>query len=336
MFLKLRLSNKYFLLLAVLFWASIQNSHADGFVFRKYAGEFMDIGVSPRAQGMGGAFTAISGDIAAAYYNAAGLYGIKSSQISFMHTQQMLASVNYDYLSFGRYQTENSVIAVSLVRLGIDNIKDSRAAQVLINGNPDNWRLDWNKIKEFNAADYVFAFSMAHRWVHGLILGGNIKLIRRNLADHSANGIGFDLGIQRKFFRNLTVAANARNATTTLIAWDTGEKEMVKPSFYLGSAYLLNIHGINSSFQPAVDLIFRGEGWQKSARAYWGIVSFDFAAGIEYGYHNTIFIRTGIDEIRRLNMGVGVHIPHVRIDYAYTNYDQELGNSHRIGLLVKF
>ena len=98
--------------------------YADGFNFRKYAGEFMEIGVDARAQSMGGAFTAMSGDVVSTYYNPAGIYDLNSTQISFMHTQQMIASVNYDFLAFGKKQSENRVLAVSLVRLGIDNIKE--------------------------------------------------------------------------------------------------------------------------------------------------------------------------------------------------------------------
>ncbi|MEJ2051177.1 MAG: UPF0164 family protein, partial [Calditrichota bacterium] len=83
--------------------------YADGFNFRKYAGEFMEIGVDARAQSMGGAFTAVSGDVVSTYYNPAGIYDLKSTQISFMHTQQMIASVNYDFLAFGKKQSENRV-----------------------------------------------------------------------------------------------------------------------------------------------------------------------------------------------------------------------------------
>jgi hypothetical protein len=311
-----------------------RQARAEGFQYRKYAGEFMDIGVGARAQALGGAYTAISGDITCSYYNPAGLNDLDVTQLAFMHTQQMIASVNYDFLAAGYRQNENRSLAVSLIRLGIDNIPDSREAQILVNGDPNNWRIDYDKVKQFNAADYILTFSIAQQMRQNWTLGANVKLIRRNLAEHSANGLGFDLGIQRKLYSNLQVGANIRNVTSTLVAWDTGEKELVKPSLYLGGTYLLSIHKLNSSFQPVVDMIFRGENRQETARANVGIISFDYAAGMEYSYQRTLFLRGGVDEIGRLTLGVGIKIPHLNIDYAFTRYDSEIGNSQRIGLLV--
>jgi hypothetical protein len=83
-----------------------------------------------------------------------------------------------------------------------------------------------------------------------------------------------------------------------------------------------------------IDVIIRAENRQQSAEAYLGSLSLDYAAGLEYSYHRTIYVRSGLDEIQRLNLGIGLQIPHVRVDYAYTNYDTELGNSHRVGLVI--
>ena len=306
--------------------------YADGFNFRKYAGEFMEIGVDARAQSMGGAFTAMSGDVVSTYYNPAGIYDLKSTQISFMHTQQMIASVNYDFLAIGKKQNENRVLAFSLVRLGIDNIKDSRQAYSIVQQTGE-WD-QYSKVTEFNAADYIFTLSVAQKWLKGWNFGVNFKLIRQNIANYHANGLGFDLGAQKKLWKNAQIGMLFRNITTTLIAWDTGEKELVAPSFYLGGTYLINIPGFKSTIQPVGDIIIRAENRDKSASWSSGTFSSDFAAGLEYAYHGILYIRAGIDEISRLNLGAGVQIPHIRIDYAFTRYDYEIGNSHRIGLLI--
>ncbi len=300
--------------------------------FRKYAGEFMEVGVAARAQGLGGSFVAIAGDIASTYYNPAGLWNIRNTQISFMHTQQMLASVNYDYLAVAwRIQGER-VLALSLVRLGVDNIKDSRQAKVIID---NDWRIDWARVTSFNSADYIFTLSFAQSWHQDWKVGANFKLIRRDLSNYSANGIGIDLGLQRSFFTHLTLGAALRNATSTLISWNTGEKELVKPSLIAGATYLLTLPALSSQFRPIVDLIFRGENRRSTATANIGLISFDWSSGLEYSFRNILFIRAGRDEIQRLNFGLGIVIPHIRFDYAYTLYDEELGNSHRIGLLIQ-
>ncbi|MFZ0389819.1 MAG: PorV/PorQ family protein [Calditrichia bacterium] len=325
---------KFLLILTLGLAFLLQNSIlAEGFTFRKYAGEFMEIGVAARAQAMGGASTSLSGDIAATYYNPAGLYNIEGMQLSFMHTQQFLSSINYDYLAFAKRQGKNRVLALSLVRLGVENIKDSRQAQQIINSNGD-WNIDFSRVKEFDASDYLFTLSVAQHWRGGWILGGNIKLIRRNLAENHANGLGFDLAMMRNISDRLTVAANLRNATSTLIAWDTGEKELVSPSLFLGAGYLLNLSFLKSSLRPTADLIFRTENRRETARANLGGLSMDVAAGAELLYRNLLALRSGVDEIGRFNAGVGILIPHIRVDYAFTSYDSELQNSHRIGIVI--
>lgn len=327
---------RIFLLLVLFSLGCQEKALSEGFQFRKYAGEFLEIGVAPRAQALGGGFTALAGDITAAYYNPAGLINLTTIQLSFLHTQQMLASVNYDFLAFGKPQNKNRAFAISLIRLGIDNIKDSRSAQVFYENDPDNWRINWEKVSSFNAADYVLTFSVAQRWVKGWVLGGNLKLIRRNLAEHSANGLGMDLAVQKKFSNKLSFGANLRNATSTLISWDTGEKELVKPVLYLGGAYQLNMEMLRSVLTPVLDVIFRSENRLRSARANWGFVSADVTGGLEYVYRKTLSLRMGVDEVSRINAGLGVVIPHLQFDYAFTNYDTELGNSHRIGVVVIF
>jgi len=308
---------------------------ADGLNFRKYAGEFLEIGADARAQSMGGAFTAVQGGVSSGYYNPAGIINIQGTQISFMHTQQMIASVNYDFLAGGFRQKNNRVIVVSLIRLGIDNIKDSRNAQRIISQTGD-WNLDWSQIEDFNASDYIFTISAAQKWRKSWAWGANLKLIRRNLANFNANGVGIDLGIQKQLFKNAQVGLNLRNITTTLISWNTGEKELVTPSLFLGGGYIWKISRLNSAFYPVFDMIFRAENRRKSTTANIGRLSFDYAAGLEYAYHQVLFLRGGMDEIERLNLGIGIQIPHVRVDYAFTNYDNELGNSHRIGLVITF
>lgn len=301
--------------------------------FRKYAGEFMSIGVDARAQAMGGALTSLSAGVTSPFYNPAGIRCIQQPQITFMHTQQMIASVNYDFLAAGFKQSENRVVAISLVRLGIDNIKDSRQAQRIIN-EAGEWNIDFSQVKDFNASDYIFTLSVAQHWKQIWNWGINLKMIRRHLADHHANGIGLDIGLQRTIKQNFYLGFTAKNITTTLISWDTGTKELVSPELYMGIGYHLALPKFTSYFLPVFDLIIRTENRRQSATTHLGNISIDYAFGMEYSYHQIIFVRTGMDEIQRLNLGIGLQIPHIRIDYAFTSYDSELGNSHRIGMLI--
>ncbi len=49
---------------------------------------FLDIGFGARPMGMGGAFTGLSDDANAIFWNPAGLARLQNSQLTFMHTRQ--------------------------------------------------------------------------------------------------------------------------------------------------------------------------------------------------------------------------------------------------------
>ena len=63
------------------------------------SGAYTDVGYGVRPMGMGGAFTAVSDDPNAAYYNPAGLLKAPYAGISLMYTRQMTV-VPYYYTTF--------------------------------------------------------------------------------------------------------------------------------------------------------------------------------------------------------------------------------------------
>lgn len=303
--------------------------------FSKYAGDFMAIDVSARAQALGGAFSAMSGDVYATFYNPAGLAQVQTNQLAFTHTQQFIASVNYDYMGYVRPFSSNKAIGISLIRLGVDNIKNSQNAGIL-DDNGVLEGIDESQIEKFNSADYVFFVSMGQQIRSKLAIGFNVKLVRRSLSDHSANGLGFDAGFLYAVSNKWKIAGMLRNVTSTLIAWDTGKKELVSPTFRFGSSYILPLPGLNSYLVPNIDFIFQTENAVHLVENNFSSGIFGGAVGGELAIQERLFIRGGYDEFQRLNFGVGIQIPHIAIDYSFTNYDTELGNAHRIGLLIDF
>ena len=121
---------------------------ADG--FKKYAGEFLSAGVGSRALGMGGAFVAVANDVTAGYWNPAGLVDSPGLQFQFMHAKQFMSSIQYDYLGASKPMDEKSSLGLSLIRWGVNDIKDSRFA---LAGNTISEGLDYSKITSFNVAD---------------------------------------------------------------------------------------------------------------------------------------------------------------------------------------
>jgi len=312
-------------------------------VIGKYAGEFMAIGVGGRSSAMGGAFTAVANDVTAGYFNPAGLANLQYPQISLMHEEHFGNLVNYNYAAIALPYGEDMSFGLSVIRLGIDGIPDTRDA--LIDGvtknviydiyNP-NARLDPDKIKEFNNADWAFYLSFAKRHSDRFYYGANVKVIRRDLGDVGATGIGFDIGALYNAWDKLFLGANVQDVTTTLVAWSTGRNELITPTAKIGAAY-----GIDFSFgrlMPAVDVDVRFENRRFASQFNVGPVSFDAHAGLEFSYKNILAIRGGYSDIKNVTVGAGIKLPKLNIDYSFAKFagakDDDLGNSHRISLIL--
>lgn len=69
------------------------------------ASQVLKINVGPRAIGMGGAYTAISNDITAMYWNPSGTANIQMNEAFFNHTE-FYADVNYDYAAIATHLSD--------------------------------------------------------------------------------------------------------------------------------------------------------------------------------------------------------------------------------------
>ncbi len=301
----------------------------------KYAGEFMAIGVGGRALGLGGAHVALANDATAGYWNPAALARIDYPEGIIMHDERFGSLINYDFASIAIPYGFDASVGLSVLRLGVDGIPDTRNAWIDNNGNGifDNAdRLDYDKISYFNATDWAFYFTYAKRSTSGLMYGANVKVIRRGLADQSATGIGFDIGALYSPIEDLSLGVNAQDITTTLIAWSTGRNELVSPTLKLGAAYGITAFG--GRFTPVFDVDVRFENRRFSSTANLGAVSFDPHAGLEFDYKRTLALRVGYNDVKQLTLGAGLHLRMIDVDYSFAKFtaDETLGNTHRISL----
>ena len=331
--------HKKLFLLATFISLFISQSNAQT-VFAKYAGEFMAIGVGGRALGMGGAFTAVANDITAGYYNPAGLANLNYPQISLMHSEQFGSLENYDYAAVALPYGSDMSFGLSIIRLGVDGIPDTRNALYDANGdgivdiNTD--RLDYSKITEFSDQDWAFYLSFAKKHSDNFYWGASVKIIHRNIAEYYANGIGFDVGALYSPVENLYVGANIQDVTTTIVAWSTGRNELISPTAKIGTAYQLNILG--GTVTPALDLDVRFENRRSSAYGNLGPISFDSHVGLEYTFKNLFSIRGGYNDVKQFTVGAGIKLPKLNIDYSFARFSQSdidrLPDSHRISLIL--
>ena len=307
----------------------------------KYAGEFIAIGVGGRALGMGGAFVALANDVTAGYWNPAGLSSINYTELSLMHEERFGSLVNYDYGAIAFPSGPRSSIGFSLIRLGVDNIDNTSEALIDASTsdrrkiyeiyNP-NARVDPSRVTTFNSADWAFYFTYSKRVNEEFAYGANLKLIRRDLGSNSATGIGFDVGVRLRLMDKLALGVNLQDITTTLLAWDTGTKELISPTAKIGGAYFIDLFG--GRIAPAVDFDVRFENRDYASTAHVGAVSADLHAGLEYDFKNLVAVRVGYNDVKQFTLGAGVHLPKLDVDYSFAKFDGQgqLGNTHRISL----
>jgi len=292
--------------------------------FKKYAGEFIYVAGGARGTAMGSAFTALVNDVSSVYWNPAGLIEADGLQVQFMHSRLFISSIENNSVIASAPFTENSKIGFSLSYLTVNDIKNSTNAYDELLG-----RVDPSKVSLFNTGDYIFTASYAKKYNDNINWGINIKLIYRDFEYESATGIGFDAAVKYTV-DNLKMGLVLRDVTSTMIAWSTNEKEFVVPSARFGVAYLLDIPSLNLKVTPAVDLNFLAENRDYSAQINAGVISADVLTGFEAVYNELIAVRFGMDDLQRINTGIGLSLPRVNIDYAFTFFDSELGNTQKI------
>lgn len=314
----------------------------------KYSNEFLTIGVGARAQGMSNALVANVSDVTAGYWNPAGLTAIEAPfQIGVMHAEWFAGIAKYDYLSIAKplNRDRKSVVSLSLIRLGIDQIPNT-----LNLVGPDG-SINYDNVTEFSTADYAFLGSYARAMNDKLSVGGSVKIIRRVVGDFGgAWGFGLDLGAQYKL-KKWRFGLVARDLTSTFNAWSftpteeekevfaaTGNDvlessvEVTRPRFILGTAFQTKF-GKKVSFLVETDFDFTTDG-QRNVLVSSKSINIDPHLGMEFGYNDFIFLRTGIINIQKVkdeidatsekwtlqpNFGLGIVLGSFTIDYALTN-----------------
>ncbi len=311
----------------------------------KYSNEFLNIGIGARALGMANVQAASVNDVTSAYWNPAGLLNMKSKyEVALMHSEYFAGIAKYDYGAFATRLDSQSVIAVSIIRFGVDDIPDTRYLY------DANGALNYNNVKYFSAADYAFLFTYARetKLIPGLQIGGNAKVIHRTVGQF-ANSWGFGLDAGAQYTRNKwKFGLMVRDISTTFNAWSlntsqlqdiyasTGNAppqnsiEITLPKAILGAARNFRLHK-KVGLLAAIDLVNTFDG-KRNVLVKSTTISVDPMAGFELDYAKIVFLRFGVGNIQQIktfdkgmkttfqpNFGIGIKVSKISIDYALTN-----------------
>jgi hypothetical protein len=242
-----------------------------------------------------------------------------------MHAEQFAGVVKYDFGSFVVPFGSHRSLGISLIRLGVDDIKKTALEDPNAELGPTNRA---RVVGYFSDAEYALFLTYAVKRNSKLSFGGNIKILHKNLGDHSAWGLGFDLAALYIPVGNLNIGVNLQDLTSTILAWDTGSRELIVPALKAGVSYPFVVPAIGGFMSPAIDFETRFEGRDYSAQfAAGGLVSLDTHLGWEY-QRDVFALRLGSD-VGRFAAGAGISLPKLQIDYAFLSHS-DLGDTHRI------
>jgi hypothetical protein len=337
----------------------------------KYSNEFLNIGVGARALGMGKVQVSLADNATAGYWNPAGLVNQTHKYDGvLMHSELFAGVVKNDYAAFSMPLDDKSAIGVSLMRLGVDNIADTRN---LIN---EYGYIDYSKIELFSVADYALLLSYSRKLsnVEGLSVGGNGKIIYRNIGKFAQGyGFGIDAGLQYNH-KGWNLGLMARDITTTFTQWTINAEEYTKginnteangpdaipsnsseitlPRLVLGAGRRFELPKQFSAL-VAVDLETTTDG-QRNTPISTKALSVDPRIGVEFGYKDLVFLRGGAGNYQKIqnfsansngtydsdwkgqySLGAGVAVSGLRVDLALSRLAVEkLGSASQTNSLV--
>jgi hypothetical protein len=293
----------------------------------KYSGAFLMNPAGARAAGMGGAFTAVVNDANAVYWNPAGLVHGSGPQITGMHSERFAGMVNYDFVAVSLPAGERRALGAGYFRLGVDDIPFTRLTDMSQPLSPYNRPYVERYLKDEESAFFV-SYSKAVNPT--LSWGLNVKILRKIMGDHSAWGIGFDGGILYYPDRRLKLGAMLMDGTTTLLAWQGGSKEVIRPQLRIGAGYALAYKRLN--ILPSIDFI---QFFQKEpdAQLDLGRIGLYNHSGIEFEYFDRVAMRIGSFR-GQLTVGTGFKIAFTHVDYCFARHT-DLGESHLISITLQ-
>ncbi len=338
------MKTKHFYFLSFLLWLYGSWAFAG-----KYANEFLEIGIGPRALAMGSAFCAVSDDGHAFYWNPAGMALLNRPRISAMYAPQFGSIenplANYHFIGYVQPMPGDVVIGIHWIRLTVDKIaiySDLEGESFLDRLLHPELRPSGEPEGYFDDVEDAYFFSFSKRntrevdlgWAYGRIrmdfpFGINIKWIRQRLGEYSATGLGVDLGlmvrihlgdeVQSEKWGTLGIGMHFQDMTRTTMHWNTRHEDAVPANLKWGISYAIPLPFQNHRFLIAFD-----QDTRYAKRAHFGV---------EYQAYRKLSLRGGVDN-GRLTGGAGFAIGPFEIHYAILTHS--LGTLHRIGCGLTF
>lgn len=266
-------------------------------------GTFLHMGIGARALGMGKAYTALSNDATAIYWNPAGLALQDKFQIYGMHSA-LFMDTQFDYVAGVAPTLDYGTFGFGVLTLSSEGFEQ----RSMLN----------EELGEFGMRDLATFISWSKELSQGISVGINYKLISQKIFDVSGIGHGVDLGFKKRMFDRLELGLMFTNLIKPKIKL-VNQAEVFPMQFRFGAATRFMDDKLTISSDVA-------------KIAGWGSTHLNF--GVEYQALNYVALRSGMEE-GRFTVGVGFNFRQTGIDYSSARFS-ELGTNHRFAVNYTF
>ncbi|MCD4813728.1 PorV/PorQ family protein [bacterium] len=276
-------------------------------------GETLKTAIGARQTGMSEAFTALSGDVAAMYYNPAGLAKLTSPEITTMYTANL-------------FENQNALIAFGMPVPFYGSNTLSIGLMNLAGAPMDIYYPDGTTETRTSQNDLITTVGIARQLSTSFSVGFNLKFFYSSLIEeYTALAFGCDLGTQYAFAQlpGLTLGAALQHLGTEIKYEDEGDP--MPTTLRIGAAYAWLL-GKPHTVTISTDALLPNDSEPLQN------------IGLEYNWQNTLFIRGGYKlgyDIDAFSIGAGIVFSGLKLDYAFSSTQLELA-IHRVSLAYSF
>lgn len=268
---------------------------------------FLKLGIGANAIAMGEAFSSVSTDATAIFYNPARLNQGEMNNVTAMYYSGM-KDLTTNFIAT-KIKLNKFGIGIGVLKTSVEGIEVRT-----IPGNP---------IDVFDSQDFSLSIGAGYEIYEGISIGITSKLLYEKIFVDESSGYSFDIGTNY----------SSNNFSASFVLANLGsmnemKKEIIKlpTSFRLGGSYKFSKN--NFSFIFALESFKILDG---------GLLHIN--SGLDIGFKNIVFLRVGYQtnyENRSFTSGIGVRYKNFSVDYAFVPLTSGFGTTNAFSLGFNF